>query len=86
VLERDDGFTTTCKINDVVGGKDATLGEEAHALDSDMTLFTHTSLILCDVKITFSQYKTILSDNYRSFTFENLKIAPCDPLQCSQTR
>jgi hypothetical protein len=86
VLEWDDEFTTMCKINDIVGGKGATLGEEAHALDSnDMTLFTHTSLISCDIEITFSQYKTILSDNCRSFTFENLKIAPCDPLQCSQT-
>jgi len=42
VLERDDGFTTTCKIIGIVGGKCATLGEEAHALGSnDMTLFTH---------------------------------------------
>jgi hypothetical protein len=56
VLERDDGFSTTCKINGIVGGNGAALGEEAPALDSnDMTLFKHASLTSCDVNITFSQ-------------------------------
>jgi hypothetical protein len=86
VLEQVDGFTTTYKINGIFVGQGESLGEEAHALGSNnMALFKHASLILCDVEITFSQYKTILSDNCRSFTFENLEIAPCDPLQCSQT-
>jgi hypothetical protein len=84
VLEQVDGFTTY-KINDVFVGQSESLGEEAHALDNNMALFKHASLISCDVEITFSQYKTILSDNCRSFTFENLETAPCDPLQCSQT-
>jgi hypothetical protein len=87
MLEQVYGFTTMYKINGIFVGKSESLGDEARALDSNnMALFKHTSLISCDVEITFSQYKTILSDNCTSFTFENLETAPCDPLQCSQTR
>jgi hypothetical protein len=38
-LERNDGSSTMCKINDILGGNGATLGEEDPALDSsDVTL------------------------------------------------
>jgi hypothetical protein len=53
----------------------ATLGEEEPALDTnDVTLFKYAPLTSCDVKRSFSMYKKILSDNNRSFSFENLKI------------
>jgi hypothetical protein len=72
-----------CKINGILGGNGAIQGEEDPALDSnDVTLFKYAPLTSCDVERSFSQYKTILSDNCRSFSIEN---APCDPLQCSQT-
>jgi hypothetical protein len=64
-----------CKINGILGGNGATLGEEDPALDSnDVTLFKYAPWISCDVQRSFSQYKTILSDNHRSFSFENLKM------------
>jgi hypothetical protein len=45
-----------CKINGVLDGNGATLGEEDPALDSnDVTLFKYTSLTLCDVKRSFFQ-------------------------------
>jgi hypothetical protein len=64
-----------CKINGILGGNGATLGEEDPVLDSnDVTLFIYSSLTSCDVERSFSQYKTILSDSRRSFSFENLKM------------
>jgi hypothetical protein len=64
-----------CKINGLLGGNGATLGEEDPALDSnDVTLFKYAPLASCDVKRSFSMYKKILSDNRRSFSFENFKM------------
>jgi hypothetical protein len=52
-----------------------TLGEEDPALDSnDVTLFKYAPLTSFDVERSFSMYKKILSDNRRSFSFENLKM------------
>jgi hypothetical protein len=83
VLEPNYGFSIIYKIKGIFGGNGATLGEEDPALDSnDVTLFKYAPLTSCDVERSFSMYKKILSDNRRSFSFEN---APCDPLQCSKT-
>jgi hypothetical protein len=74
-----------CKINGILGGNGATLGEEDPALDSnDVTLFRYAPITSCDVKRSFCQYKTILSDNRRSFSFENLKMHPV--IHCIATR
>jgi hypothetical protein len=41
-----------CKINGILGGNGATIGEEDPALDSnDVTLFKHAPLTLCDVHV-----------------------------------
>jgi hypothetical protein len=83
VLERNYGFSVMCKINGILGGNGAALGEEDPELDSnDVTLFKYAPLRSCDVERRFSMYKKVLSDNCRSFAFEN---APSDPLKCSQT-
>ena len=75
VLERSYGFSVICKIIDILGGNGATQGEEDPALDSnDVTLFKYAPLTSCDVDRSFSQYKKILSDNCRSFLFENSKM------------
>jgi hypothetical protein len=75
VLERNYGFSIICKINGILGGNGATLGEEDPALDSkDVTLFKYAPLTSRDVQRSFSMYKKILSDNRRSFSFENLKM------------
>jgi hypothetical protein len=47
-----------CKINGILGGNGAILGEEDPALDSnDVTLFKYAPLTSCDVKRRFSMYK-----------------------------
>jgi exonuclease VII small subunit len=75
VLERNYGFSIMCKINGNLGGNGATLGEEDLVLDSnDVTLFKYAPLISCDIERSISQYKTILSVNDRSVSFENLKM------------
>jgi hypothetical protein len=39
-LERNDGFSTLCKINSILRGNGAALGEEELAMDNnDVTLF-----------------------------------------------
>jgi hypothetical protein len=63
-----------CKINGILGGNGETLGEEHPALDSnDVILFKYAPWTSCHLT-SFSQYKTILSDNRRSFSFEHLKM------------
>jgi hypothetical protein len=66
VLERNYGFSVICKVNDILVGNGATLGEEDTTLDSnDVTLFKYAPLISRDVQRSFSMYKEILSDNRR---------------------
>jgi hypothetical protein len=68
-------FSVICKINGIHGGNGATLGEEDPALDNkDVILFKYAPLTSRDVQRSFSMYKKILSDNCRSFSFENLKM------------
>jgi hypothetical protein len=74
VLEQNYGFSIICKINGILGGNGAALGEEDPALNSNNVHTSNTPLTSCDVKRSFSMYKKILSDNRRSFSFENLKM------------
>jgi hypothetical protein len=75
VLERNYGFSIICKINGIHGEHGATQGEEDPVLDSnDVTLFKYALMTSRDVQRSFSMYKKILSDNHRSFSFENLKM------------
>jgi hypothetical protein len=68
VMERNYGFSIICKINGILGGNGATLGEEDPPLDSnDVTLFKYAPLTSRDVGRSFSMYKKILRDNRRSF-------------------
>jgi hypothetical protein len=60
VLERNYGFSIICKINGILCGNGATLGEEDPALDSNyVTLFKYTPLTLCDVERSFSIQENI---------------------------
>jgi hypothetical protein len=75
VLKRNYGFSVICKVNDILGGNGATLGEEDTALDSnDVTLFKYAPLISRNFQRSFSMYKKILSENRKLFSFENLKM------------
>jgi hypothetical protein len=51
-----------------------TLEEHEPALNSsDLTPLKYAPVTSCDVERSFSHYKIILSDNHRSFLFDNLK-------------
>ena len=49
---------------------------------SDLTCFKYAPVTSCDVA-SFSKYKAIVSDNRRSFNFENLKMHVV--IQCNST-
>jgi hypothetical protein len=75
VMGRNDGYATLCKIRDILSGSGVTLEEHEPALNSsDLTLFKHDPMTSCDAERSFSRYKTILSDNRRSFLCENFKM------------
>jgi hypothetical protein len=75
VLFRNNGYSTLCKISEILSGNEAQLEDDKPALNSnDLTFFKYAPVTLCDVERSFSCYKTILSDNRRSFTFESLKM------------
>jgi hypothetical protein len=77
VLERNDRLSIMYKINGILGENGAMEGEEDTAMDNnDMTLLKYAPFTLCDIARSFSQYKTILSDSCRSFSFENLYVFP----------
>jgi hypothetical protein len=39
----------------------------------DITFFKHAPITYVEVESNFSTYKTLQSDNHRSFLFENIK-------------
>ena len=72
VLHQNEGYSTMCKISDILSGKQATFEEDDPELSSnDFTFFKYTPITSCDVERSFSHYKTMLSDNWRSFLFEH---------------
>jgi hypothetical protein len=75
VLERNPGYSTLCKVSDILRGNEAELGGNEQELSTnDMTLFKYSPVTSCDVERSFSSYKVLLSDNRRSFQFDNFKI------------
>jgi hypothetical protein len=83
VLLRNNGYSTVCKIRGNLSGYEAQLEDDESALNSnDLTFFKYAP-VTCDVERSFSCYKTMLSDNRRSFTFESLKMhvfIQCSPI------
>jgi hypothetical protein len=72
VLHRNEGYSTICKISDILSGKQATFEEHDPELSSlDFTFFKYAPVTTYYVERSFSRYKTTLSDNQRSFLFEN---------------
>lgn len=75
VLGRNEGYSTLCKIGDILSGKLATFHEgEPEFNSNDLTYFKYAPITSCDVERSFLQYKSMLSENSRSFLFENFKI------------
>jgi hypothetical protein len=75
VLERNPGYSTLCEVSDILCGNEAQLGGNEQELSAnDLTIFKYSPITLCDVQRSFSRYKVLLSDNRRSFQFDNFKM------------
>jgi hypothetical protein len=75
VLERNPGYSTLCKVSDILRGNEAELGGNEQELSAkDLTLFKYSPITSCDVERSFSSYKVLLSDNRRCFQFDNFKM------------
>jgi len=74
VIEKNIGFETIIKINDILTGQ----GKCFDGLPEDLTIndiayFKYAPLTSTDVERSFSRYKNLLAPNRRAFEFENLK-------------
>jgi hypothetical protein len=75
VLEQNHGYSTLCKVSDILCGNEEELGRNEQGLSAnDLTLFKYSPITSCDVERSFSRYKVLLSDNWRSFQFDNFKM------------
>jgi hypothetical protein len=75
VLERNPGYSTLCKVSDILCGNEAELGRNEQELSAnDLTLFKCSPVTSCDVERSFSRYKVLLRNNQKSFHFDNFKM------------
>jgi sigma54-dependent transcription regulator len=75
VLEQNPGYSTLCKVSDILFGNEAEMGgNEQEISANDLTLFKYSPVTSCDVERSFSGYKVLLSDNRRSFQFDSFKM------------
>lgn len=75
ILKKNKGFKTLLKIHRIINGE---YENEEEDIDINLTpgkiaSFKYAPITSCDVERSFSQYKSILRSNRRSFIFENLK-------------
>jgi len=74
VLDKNSGYQIMQIISKILEGQEVTkegLPEDLNA--NDITFFKHAPITSVEVERSFSTYKTLLSDNRRSFLFENIK-------------
>jgi hypothetical protein len=71
VLHQNEGYSTICKISDILSGKVTFEEDDPELSNYDFTFFKYAPVTSCDMERSFSRYKTMLSDNQRSFLFEN---------------
>lgn len=74
VLEKNTGFKSICTVSKILNGEEVSKLELPEDLNlDDMTYLKFSPITSVDVERSFSSYKTLLTDNRRSFIFENLK-------------
>jgi hypothetical protein len=74
-LERNPGYSILCKVSDILCGNEAELGRNEQELSAnDLTLFKYSPITSRNVERRFSRHKVLLSDNQRSFHFDNFKM------------
>ncbi|KAK3895823.1 hypothetical protein Pcinc_000438 [Petrolisthes cinctipes] len=73
VLYKNKGFVKLKKVSQIMCGE-AIIDETVQPLTmSNMLCMKHAPIVSCDVEKVFSEYKAMLTDNRRSFNFENLR-------------
>jgi hypothetical protein len=74
VLKRNSGYSTLCKVSDILCENEAELdGNKQELSANDLTLLNYAPVMSCDVERSFSRYKVLLSDNQWSFHFDHFK-------------
>lgn len=71
-LKKNPGFKTISAINRVLS-EGSTEDFEIEYTPDDLCKFKYAPITSCEVERSFSQYKSMLRDNRRSFMFDNLK-------------
>ena len=73
ILSKNKGFGKLNKVSQILSG-DGKIDETLEPLNmSDILSREHAPIVSCDVERVFSEYKAMLADNRRSFTFEHLR-------------
>lgn len=74
VFEKNTGYNTMQTISKILDGEDNDLNGLPDDMNiNDITYFKYAHITSVEVERSFSIYKTLLSDNRRSFLFENIK-------------
>ena len=75
VFNKNSGFTKISKINDILNGNSSTMASVYEEFSpTDIEFFKYAPITSVDVERSFSIFKNLLTDNRRSFTFENLRM------------
>jgi hypothetical protein len=77
VLKKNPGFKTISTINKILKGEELSMDEiqiQEKYEAQEIASFKFAPITSCDVERSFSVYKSILSDNRKSFLFSNLKM------------
>jgi hypothetical protein len=77
VLKKNPGFKTISIINKILKGEELSMDEiqiQEKYEAQEIASFKFAPITSCDVERSFSVYKSILSDNRKSFLFSNLRM------------
>jgi hypothetical protein len=76
VLEKNHGLSALIKISNILTGEETSENLDGLPEDlncNDLVFYKYAPIMSVDVERSFSTYKTVLSNNRRSFKFENLR-------------
>jgi len=86
VLKKNIGLAMLKKIKNILKGQLIDMKDLPENLDiNDLTYFKYSPITSVIVERSFSAYKTLLTNNRRSFKFENIKkhlIIQCNASKC----
>jgi hypothetical protein len=74
MLERNPRYSTLCKAFDILCGNEAELGGNEQELSANDLALLLSPVTSCDVERSFPRYKDLLSNNRKSFQFNNFKM------------